>query len=111
MTETTQFSNFLVETQEIPNPLCGSIKRTQLIFKRLLDEQIIKTLGDLLDSDDEIYNDPVKISPDDLYPHLRTIQSKIENSGDFSLIELFLVSNLIDCKIFKRYKLSALLLN
>jgi hypothetical protein len=88
MTETTQFSNFFVETQEIPNAFGGSIKRTQLVFKRLLDEQIIKTLGDLLDSDDEIYNDPVKISPDDLYPHLRTIQSKIEHSGDFSLIEL-----------------------
>lgn len=88
MTETTQFSNFFVETQEVPNPFGGSIKRTQLIFKRLLDEQIIKTIGDLLDSDDEVYNDPVKISPDDLYPHLRTIQSKIEHSGDFSLIEL-----------------------
>ena len=65
MTETTQFSNFFVETQEIPNPFGGSIKRTQLVFKRMLDEQIIKTLGDLLDSDDEIYNDPVKILPDD----------------------------------------------
>lgn len=88
MTDITQFSNFLVESQEIPNPFGGSIKRTQLVFKRLLDEQIIKTLGNLLDSDDEIYNDPVKISPDDLYPHLRTIQSKIEHSGDYSLIEL-----------------------
>lgn len=88
MTEISQYSNFLVETQDIPNSFGGSIKRTQLVFKRLLDEQIIKTLGDLLDSDDEIYNDPVKISPDELYPHLRTIQSKIEHSGDFSLIEL-----------------------
>jgi hypothetical protein len=35
-----------------------------------------------------MYNDPVKILPDDLYPHLRTIQSKIEHSGDYSLIEL-----------------------
>lgn len=88
MTERVQYSNFIVESQEIPNGFGGSIKRTQLIFKRLLDEQIIKTLGDLLDSDDEIYNDPVKISPDELYPHLRTIQSKIEHSGDYSLIEL-----------------------
>lgn len=88
MTESKQFSNFLVETQEIQSPLGNSIKKTTLIFKRLLDEQIIKTLGDLLDSDDEIYNDPVKICPDDLYPHLRTIQSKIEHSGDYSLIEL-----------------------
>lgn len=88
MTEITQFPNFLVESQEIPNPFGESIKTTQLIFKRILDEKIIKTLGDLLDSDDRIYNDPVKISPDDLYPHLETIQSKIEKSGDFSLIEL-----------------------
>ena len=57
------FSNFLVETQEIHGE---SIKRTQLIFKRILNEQIIKTIGDLLDSDDEI-------CPDDLYHHLRTI--------------------------------------
>lgn len=88
MAEIQQFSNFLVESEEIPNPFGGSIKRTQLVFKRLLDEQIIKTLGDLLDSDDEIYNDPIKISPDDLYPHLRTIQNKVEQGGDFSLIEL-----------------------
>lgn len=88
MSESQQFSNFLVETQEIASPFGESIKRTQLIFKRILDEQIIKTIGDLLDSDDEIYNDPVKITPDDLYPHLRTIQSKIEQGGDYSLIEL-----------------------
>lgn len=88
MAEFKQFSNFLVETQEIPSPFGESVKRTQLVFKRLLDEQIIKTIGDLLDSDDEIYNDPVKITPDELYPHLRTIQSKIEHGGDYSLIEL-----------------------
>jgi hypothetical protein len=88
MANTEQFSNFLVETQEIPSPFGESIKRTQLVFKRLLDEKIINTIGDLLDSDDEIYNDPVKISPDELYPHLRTIQSKIEAGGDYSLIEL-----------------------
>jgi hypothetical protein len=83
-----EYSNFLVETQEIPNPFGASIRRTQLVFNRILDEKIIKTLGDLLDSDDEIYNDPVKLSPDDLYPHLRTIQSKIEQGGDYSLIDL-----------------------
>lgn len=88
MTDMQQFSNFFVETQEIPTPFGESIKRTNLVFKRLLDEQIINTIGNLLDSDDEIYNDPVKISPDVLYPHLRTIQSKIEHGGDYSLIEL-----------------------
>lgn len=88
MAESQQFSNFIVETQEIPNPFGESIKRTNIVFKRILDEQIINTIGDLLDSDDEIYNDPVKITPDDLYPHLRTIQSKIEQGGDYSLIEL-----------------------
>lgn len=88
MANSTQFSNFSVETQEIPNPFGESIKRTQLVFKRLLDENIINTIGDLLDSDDEIYNDPVKISPDELYPHLKSIQSKIETGGDYSLIEL-----------------------
>ena len=88
MTETTQYSNFMVETHEIPNILGNSIKNIQLVFKRQLDEQIIKTIGDLLDSDDEIYKDPVKISPDTLYPYLKSIQSKIELSNDFSLIEL-----------------------
>jgi len=88
MSETQQFTNFIVETQETQSPFGESIKRTSLVFKRLLDEKIINTIGDLLDSDDEIYNDPVKITPDDLYPHLRTIQSKIETGGDYSLIEL-----------------------
>ena len=88
MTESLQFSNFLVETNENLNHQGVPIKRTKLIFKRSLDGEIIKTIGNILDSDDEIYNDPVAISPDDLYPHLKTIQSKIENFGDYSLIEL-----------------------
>lgn len=88
MATTEQFSNFIVETEEIASPLGNSIKRTQLVFKRVLDEQIIKTLGDILDSDDNIYNDPVKISPEQLYPHIRTIQNKIEQSDDFTLIDL-----------------------
>lgn len=59
----TVYSNFIVESNEITNQLGQSIKNTQQVFKRLLDEKIIKTIGDLLDSDDEIYNDPVVISP------------------------------------------------
>ena len=84
----TQYSNFMVETAEVPNMIGESVKRTQLIFKSILDEQIIKTLRDLLDSDDSTYLDPVKLNPDTLYPHLKTIESKIENGQDYSLIEL-----------------------
>ena len=88
MLKTEQFHNFVVETNELQNQFGESIKRIQLVFKRSLDEKIIKTIGDLLDSDDEIYNDPVKISPDELYPHLRTIQTKVEQGCDYSLLDL-----------------------
>ena len=87
MAEITQYSNFEVETKEVNTMMGGLQTVTTLIFRRHVDEEIIKTLTDLLDTD-EVYNDPVKLSPMELYPHLKDIQSKIENSGQYNLIEL-----------------------
>ncbi len=83
-----QFSNFEVETSEVNTPLGGPQTVTILKFMRNMgDPEIIKTLVDLLDTD-EVYNDPIKLSPMELYPHLKAIQSKIEHSGQYNLIEL-----------------------
>ncbi len=87
MAEITQYSNFEVEIKEVNTMMGGLQTVTTLIFRRNVDEEIIKTLTDLLDTD-EVYNDPVKLSPMELYPHLKDIQSKIENSGQYNLIEL-----------------------
>ncbi len=83
-----QFSNFTVETETISNKFGESINRTQLVFDRILDDKIIETLTKLLDNEENMYNDPVKIAPDLLYPYIKTIQNKIESGGDYSLIEL-----------------------
>lgn len=81
------YSNFIVETKEIQSPF-GSSKVYYLIFKRDFNENIIKSIGEILDTDDEIYNDPVRIEADKLYPYIDRIQSKIEHSEDFTLVEL-----------------------
>ncbi len=87
MAETVQFSNFEVETKEVNSLIGGAQTVITLIFRRNLDGELIKTLTDLLDTD-EVYNDPVKLTPMELYPHLKDIQSKIEHSGQYNLIEL-----------------------
>lgn len=87
MAEIVQFSNFEVETKEVNSLMGGPQTVITLIFRRNLDVDLIKTLTDLLDTD-EVYNDPVKLSPMELYPHLKDIQSKIEHSGQYNLIEL-----------------------
>ena len=88
MANTEQFSNFEVETIQQTNPLTGSsTERKTIIFRRALDSQIIESVKQLLDSDDEIYNDPIRLSPDEFYSHLKTITNKV-SYGDDHLIEL-----------------------
>lgn len=88
MSETQQFSNFEVETIQQTNPLTGSVDvKHMLIFRRSLDAQIIESIKQLLDSDDEMYNDPIKLSPNDFYTHLKTITNKVFY-GDDNLVEL-----------------------
>ena len=85
MSNITQMSNFEVESTEIHNGVFGNHK---LIFRRSLDENIINYLKQILDDEDELYNDPVKIEPELLYPHIKTIQNRIEATDDYSLLEL-----------------------
>jgi hypothetical protein len=86
MSSIVQFSNFEFEEVE-KQTLMGPVKHTYLIFRRSLDENIIKTLEQLLDDEDEIYNDPIKLCPDLLYPKIKQIKDSIE-SGNYSLLEL-----------------------
>lgn len=87
MSNITQMSNFEVEQVEIET-MMGPVTRYNLIFRRVLDENIINYLKQILDDEDELYNDPVKITPDMLYPHIKTIQNRIETTEDYSLLEL-----------------------
>lgn len=80
------YSNFEIHTKEVSTPNGISVHK-DLVFKRELDSDIIKILTELLDND-EVYNNPVTICATELYPHLKTIQSKIEDGGLFNLIEL-----------------------
>jgi hypothetical protein len=81
------YSNFEVEVKEVNSILGGPQTIHTLIFRRDMDPELVKTLTDLLDTD-EVYNDPIKLSPTELYPFLKDIQSKIEQSGQYNLIEL-----------------------
>ena len=87
MSNITQMSNFEVEQVEIETVM-GPINKYTLIFRRTLHENIINYLKQLLDNEDELYNDPVKITPDMLYPHIKTIQTRIESTDDYTLLEL-----------------------
>ncbi len=80
------FGNFQVETSMV-NTLMGPKTDIKLVFQRMVDPDIIKTLTDLLETE-EVYNDPVKISPEELYPYIKDIQNKIETAGEYNLIEL-----------------------
>ncbi len=83
----TQYSNFEVEVNEVPMPFGGTKTHTDLVFRRVLGSEIIDVLKDLIDTD-EVYNDPVKLCPDELYPYIKDIKKKIEDSEAFYLIEL-----------------------
>jgi hypothetical protein len=88
MSEIQQFSNFEVETLTSKNPFTGEEKTTQtLIFRRSLDCEIIESIKQILESDDEMYNDPIRLAPNDFYPHLKTITNKVSYGDDY-LIEL-----------------------
>lgn len=87
MDQNKLYSNFELEIKEVNTLMGGPQTIHTLIFRREVDPDIIKTLTDLLDTD-EVYNEPVRLSPMDLYPHLKEIQSKIEHSAQYNLIEL-----------------------
>lgn len=87
MSSIVQFTNFQLEEVE-KETMMGPVKHIHLVFRRELDENIIKTLELMLDDEEEIYNDPVKLCPDILYPKLKQIKDSIE-SGNYNLLELY----------------------
>jgi hypothetical protein len=87
MSDIVQFTNFQLEEVE-EQTMMGPVKHLHLVFTRTLDESIIKTLEQILDDEEEIYNDPVKLCPDILYPKLKQIKDSIE-SGNYNLLELY----------------------
>ncbi len=87
MEQNKVYTNFELETKEVNTLMGGPQTVHTLIFSREVDDSLIKTLIDLLDTD-EVYNDPVRLSPMDLYPYLKEIQSKIEHSAQYNLIDL-----------------------
>ena len=87
MSNIVQFTNFQLEEVE-KETIMGTIKHIHLVFRRDLDENIINTLELMLDDEEEIYNDPVKLCPDILYPKLKQIKDSIE-SGNYNLLELY----------------------
>ncbi len=86
MSNITQYSNFEVEVSEQVTPF-GTKTHTDLVFRRNLDPDVIKYLTDILDTD-EVYNDPVKICPEELYPHIKDLNKKVQESEAFYLLDL-----------------------
>jgi hypothetical protein len=85
---TTVYQGFMVKEVQVPTPL-GSISRTYICISQ--DEPMVKVLQDMTEIE-ELYNEEIMIQPQDLYPHLKSIQDKV-NSGDFSLIDLTVYLN------------------
>ena len=85
---TTVYQGFIVKEVQVPTPL-GSISRTYICISQ--DEPMVKVLQDMTEIE-ELYNEEIMIQPQDLYPHLKSIQDKV-NSGDFSLIDLTVYLN------------------
>lgn len=82
------YQGFIVKTISMPTPT-GIIEKPYICFTQ--DEPMVKTLQTMTELE-ELYESEIKISPLDLYPHLKTIQNKVD-AGDFSLIELIVYLN------------------
>ena len=75
------YQGFMVKTIPVPTPT-GFIEKLYICIAQ--DEPIIKTLQEMTELE-ELYETEIKVSPQDLYPHLKSIQNKVD-AGDFSLI-------------------------
>ncbi len=82
------FEGFMVKYIHVPTPT-GLVEKPVICFEP--NDPIIKSLQDIADME-ELYESEVQISPNDLYPHLKSIQDKV-NAGDFNLIELTVYLN------------------
>ncbi len=82
------FEGFMVKYLHVPTPT-GLVEKPVICFEP--NEQIVKSLQDITDME-ELYESEVQISPNDLYPHIKSIQDKV-NAGDYSMIELLVYLN------------------
>jgi len=85
---TQVYHGFLVKTIPVPTP-AGFIEKQFICFTQ--DEPMIKTLQEITELE-AFYETEIQITPQDLYPHLKTIQNKVD-AGDFSMIELIVFLN------------------
>ena len=82
------FEGFMVKHLHVPTPM-GLVEKPVICFET--NDPIIKSLQNITDME-ELYESEVQISPNDLYPHIKSIQDKV-NAGDYNLIELLVYLN------------------
>ena len=86
--ETLIYEGFMVKHIHVPTPT-GLVEKPVICFEA--NDPIIKSLQDISDME-ELYESEVQVSPTDLYPHIKSIQDKV-NAGDYNLIELLVYLN------------------
>jgi len=82
------FEGFIVKHIHVPTPM-GLEEKPVICFEA--NDPMIKSLQDICDME-ELYESEVQVSPTDLYPHIKSIQDKV-NAGDYNLIELLVYLN------------------
>lgn len=87
-TEPLFFEGFVIKHMHFSTPT-GFVEKPVICFEA--NDPIIKSLQEITDME-ELYESEVQISPNDLYPHLKSIQDKV-NAGDYTLIELTVYLN------------------
>jgi hypothetical protein len=80
------FNYFVVEIQHNPNNL--SDNKTTLIFRRTSNNEQIKIINSIFETDDDIFNDPLIFSPDQFLHHIKRIKNKID-LGENNLLDLY----------------------
>ncbi len=83
------YGNFIVKPMPVETK-SGIEFKPYICFSQ--DEPMAKVLQELISEIEELYDEEVQISPQVLYPYLKSIQDKV-NAGDFSLIELTVYLN------------------
>jgi adenylate kinase family enzyme len=84
-------NNFEVVTKTVKTLDGSEMEVTELVFRRVLDPELHKALLDITD-DENFYNDEAKLSPRELYEHLKTLQQRVEG-GNMSLLMLTVYLN------------------
>lgn len=86
--DTIIYDGFMVKHIHVSTPT-GLVEKPVICFEP--NDPIIKSLQDISNME-ELYESEVQISPNDLYPHIKSIQDKV-SAGDYNLIELLVYLN------------------